>query len=127
MIRKDRAKSLRERDSGAVSGPTPVPAAPDRPGFTLVSPQPEAPLGAPGTPIARKVLLRVKGPLPAELWNRFGSKIVPKLRSAENLQASVELTVEVASDGAGSLESDLRQVLADLELNGKIAIEKQML
>ena len=69
--------------------------------------------------------MRVKGPLPVELWNRFGSKIVPKLRSAENLQASVELTVEVTPDGVASLESELRQLLRDLELHEKITLEKQ--
>jgi hypothetical protein len=127
VIRKDRAKTLRERAAAAAAAPaqTPLPAAPEPAGFTLVSPELEAPNGSRVTPPARKMIVRVKGPLPPELWNRFGSKIVPKLRSAENLQARVELTVEVSPEGVTALEADLRQLLTDLELSNKIVVEKE--
>ena len=71
-----------------------------------------------------KTLLRVRGVVPAELWNRFGSKIIPKLRSAERLQTRVELTVEVEASALGSLEMEIEQVLADLGLGGKVVVEK---
>src|SRR5207237_5540099 len=58
-------------------------------------------------------LLRVRGVVPAELWNRFGSKMIPKLRSAEQLQARVELTVEVETSALASLEMEIQQVLSD--------------
>jgi hypothetical protein len=70
-----------------------------------------------------KTLLRVKGVIPPELWNRFGSKIIPKLRSAEQIQALVELTVEVDASACASLELDIQQILSDLDLNGKVSIE----
>jgi len=41
------------------------------------------------------------------------------------MQARVELTAEIASEGAASLESEVRQLLADPELNGKVAVEKE--
>ena len=127
VIRKDRAKALREKAAAAAatSTQTPLPATPDSPDFTLVGPEPEVPNGSPVPAATRKVLLRVKGPLPPELWNRFGQKIVPKLRSGENLQARVELTVEIAAEGATALESEVRQLLADLELSGKVVVEKE--
>jgi hypothetical protein len=126
VIRKDRAKALREKAAAAAAAPAQgLPAAPQPASFTLVSPEPEAPNGSGDLPAARKIIVRVKGSLPPELWNRFGSKIVPKLRSAENLQARVELTVEVAPEGVTALESELRQLLNDLDLNDKIVIEKQ--
>jgi hypothetical protein len=65
--------------------------------------------------------------LPPELWNRFGSKIIPKLRSAEQLQARVELTVEVETSALASLEMEIQQVLADLDLGGKVVVEKDRL
>jgi Protein of unknown function (DUF499) len=128
VIRKDRAKTLREKAAAAAAAeaPTPLPSAPQPGGFTLVSPEPELPNGSTtGMPAARKMILRVKGPLAPELWNRFGSKIVPKLRSGENLQTRVELTAEVTSELVAGLESEVRQLLADLELNGKILVEKE--
>ncbi len=70
------------------------------------------------------MILRVKGLVPPELWNRFGSKIIPKLRSAEQLQARVELTVEVDASALASLENEIQQVLSDLNLGGKVVVEK---
>lgn len=127
VIRKDRAKALREKAAVAVAAPTQttIPVEPAPSGFTLVSPETDASNGSSETPAAQKLLLRVKGPLPPELWNTFGRKIVPKLRSGENLQAWVELTTEISSDGVAALESDVRQLLTDLELNGKVVVEKE--
>jgi hypothetical protein len=127
VIRKDRAKALREKAAAAAatSTQTPLPVTPESPDFTLVGPEPEAPNGSPVPAATRKVLLRVKGPLPPELWNRFGQKIVPKLRSGENLQARVELTVEIAAEEVTSLESEVRQILSDLELGGALVVEKE--
>ena len=65
--------------------------------------------------------------MPAELWNRFGSKIIPKLRSAQQLQARVELTVEVEPSALASLETEIQQVLSDLDLGGKVVVEKERL
>ena len=62
--------------------------------------------------------------IPRELWNRFGSNIIPKLRSADQLQASVELTVEVEGPALNSLEMEIQQILSDLDLGGKVAVEK---
>jgi hypothetical protein len=68
----------------------------------------------------------VKGLVPPELWNRFGSKIIPKLRSGEQLQARVELTVEVETSALASLEMEIQQVLSDLGLGGKVVVEKDL-
>ena len=128
VVRKDRAKAL--RDSMARPGAPAVQAtlpdtSPAPSTFTLVGPQSSEP--SPGSGIAessRKTLLRIRGVVPAELWNRFGSKIIPKLRSAQQLQARVELTVEVESSALASLEAEIQQVLSDLDLGGKVVVEK---
>lgn len=126
VIRKDRAKAVRENAAAAVAAPTQSPLVEPRPAeYTPVSSEPESSNGSSEAAAPQKVLLRVKGPLPPELWNRFGSKIVPKLRAGEHLQASVELTTEVTSEGVASLESEIRQLLADLELAGRVNIEKE--
>jgi hypothetical protein len=74
--------------------------------------------------IPTRTVLRVKGAVPPELWNRFGSKIIPKLRSADRLQASVELTVEVETSASAALEVEIQQILSDLDLIGKVVVEK---
>jgi len=125
VVRKDRAKALRDSVAAAASAvqgtlpeTIPVPST-----FALVSPESGAlPAGPAETPA--RTLLRVKGLVPPELWNRFGSKIIPKLRSAEQLQARVELTVEVETSALASFEMEIQQVLADLDLGGKIVVER---
>jgi hypothetical protein len=124
VVRKDRAKALRASamaSSAAAVQATMPEAIPAPSEFTLVSGQPMPVGGVRGVPL--KTLLRVKGVIPPELWNRFGSKIIPKLRSAEQIQALVELTVEVDASACASLELDIQQILSDLDLNGKVSIE----
>ena len=96
--------------------------------FTLVSPDSGKPVTIDGgaSAVPARTLLRVKGTVPPELWNRFGSKIIPKLRSAEQLQARVELTVEVESSALASLETEIQQIVADLDLVGKVVVEKDL-
>lgn len=126
VVRKDRAKALRETTaaSGVQGSLTETTSAPSA--FPLVSPESGAPLsGSDISEAPRKTLLRVRGVVPAELWNRFGSKIIPKLRSAEQLQAQVELTVEVEASALASLEMEIQQVLSDLGLDGKAVVERE--
>ena len=128
VVRKDRVKALREKAAAAAATPTQttLPAEPKpTTEFTLVNPEIDTSNGSTEAPTARKMILRVKGPLPPELWNTFGRKIVPKLRSGENLQACIDLTAEITPEGAPVLESEIRQILSDLELNNRIVVEKQ--
>ena len=129
VVRKDRAKVLRARGmaTGATAVQATMPEAVPAPSdFTLVSPDSGKPVTIDGGVSAAptKTLLRVKGAVPAELWNRFGSKIIPKLRSAEQLEARVELTVEVEGTALPSLETEIQQILSDLDLIGKVVVEK---
>jgi hypothetical protein len=61
--------------------------------------------------------------VPPEIWNRLGTKIIPKLKSGSNLKIGVDFSVTVDAGSARGLESDLRQILEDLGLKGKINIE----
>jgi len=126
VVRKDRAKALRDTIAAPGAGrTTPPETGPPPSTFTLVSPESGGPPPGPGVSEApKKTLLRVRGVVPAELWNRFGSKIIPKLRSAERLQARVDLSVEVETSALASLEMEIQQVLSDLDLGGKVVVEK---
>lgn len=113
LLKKDKAKTLK-------SGKTEKqPAEPSpEPDFGSVS-QPE-PRPFSGTE-PRK--LRLVGTVPPEAWNRLGTRILPKLRSASDLQVGIEFSVTVQADLAHSMESELRQILADLDLTDKVRIE----
>jgi hypothetical protein len=90
--------------------PEPKPALPPKPGFEPV-------------PGAETKTIRLVGTVPPEVWNRLGTKILPKLRSASDLRVGVDFSVTVDVGAAGSLTSDLRQILDDLGLRETVRIE----
>lgn len=74
-------------------------------------------------PGAQTRTLHLVGTVPPEIWNRLGTRIIPKLKSGSDLRIGVDFSVTVSADSARSVESDLRQILEDLGLKGKIQIE----
>ena len=125
LLRKDSAKVLK---TGAP--PMPVPGSSSQPGS---SPQPgsepiieHGPSLAPGkkpTPGATMKTLRLVGTVPPEVWNRFGTKILPKLRGGSDFRIGLEFTVKVKDDAAGSLAMEIQQILQDLGLEETVRIE----
>ena len=73
---------------------------------------------------AAPVRLRVFGTVPPEVWNRLGTKVIPKLRSGNSLTVGVEFSVEVPAPRAASLQADLHQTLAELDLDGGVSVER---
>jgi len=64
----------------------------------------------------------VCGDVPPEIWNRLGTKILPKLRSGSELKIGVEFTVTVDAAFAQHFESELRQILEDLGIIDRVRI-----
>ena len=88
------------------------------------SPQPE-PLVVEGpTPVSTRTL-RLVGSITAEVWNRFGTRIIPKLRTGSDLKLGVDLSVTVESATSKQLEGELRQALEDVGLGDTVRIEGQ--
>ena len=89
-------------DPSTATGPGPLPPS-DR----------ETQVGLPmGT--GRKSTLRIRGTVPPEVWNRLGTRILPKLRSGEDLSVGVEFSVSVDAGQAQGFQLDLIQALDDL-------------
>jgi hypothetical protein len=97
-------------------GPSPLSAVPG----TAQAGEPEpGPGPAPGV---QTKTIRLVGAVPPEVWNRLGTKVLPKLRSGFDLKVGVDFSVTVDRNVAGSLISDLRQILDDLELADTVQI-----
>lgn len=67
--------------------------------------------------------LRLVGSVPPEIWNRLGTRIIPKLRSGENLKVGVEFSVTVNESAAHGLAAELQEILQDLGLGDNITVE----
>jgi hypothetical protein len=104
--------------------PTPPPGPEPQPGPRVPDPGPSPePEPGPGpAPGVQTKTIRLVGAVPPEVWNRLGTKVLPKLRSGSDLRVGVDFSVTVNRDVAGSLTSDLRQILDDLGLADKVQI-----
>lgn len=110
-----KAKAL-ELKGGARPVRTPGPGSPPPP---QPEPQPES---EPKPGVKTKTFCIV-GKVTPEIWNRFGTKILPKLRAGTDLQVGINFSVTVENAVAKTFESDIRQILDDLGLADRIRIE----
>ncbi|MGB8647233.1 MAG: DUF499 domain-containing protein [Anaerolineae bacterium] len=69
--------------------------------------------------------LRLWGEVPPEIWNRLGTRLVPKLRSSQDLKVEVAFSVNVSADASPNLIAELKQILDDLGLADKVRIEER--
>lgn len=115
LIAKEKATALKT-GSGPVPAGTPV----DDP-----TPKPESPDDTvKDTPVTSETKrVRITGNLTPEVWNRFGQKIIPKLRSGTNLEIGVDFTAELNSEYSNHTIAELKQLIDELGLSGKIRIE----
>ena len=71
------------------------------------------------------VTLQPAGVLPSDLWNRVGTKFIPKLKGAGELLVGVDLVVASPERIAGNLASDIRLILEELGLTDGSEIEER--
>jgi hypothetical protein len=134
LIRKLKAAELKMKaQRGKTEPTTPPPGQPALgsdvfgvPGGTIVGGNTpamptDAPQPIPTAPTAKTIY--ISGNIPSEIWNRLGTKIIPKLKSAGDLQIGLEFTVQVSSDAAGNLQSEIKQILDDLGIAGSVKID----
>jgi hypothetical protein len=117
LIKKEKAKSLKGQGIKDIIQPQPEPTPETGPGKPDKT-KPEPPM------ISETCILKLSGNIPPELWNRLGTKILPKLRSGAELQVGINFQVTLKTDQAGSIKSDISQILDDLGLKDKVIIEE---
>ena len=79
-----------------------------------------------GLPIetGRKATLRIRGTVPPEVWNRLGTRILPKLRAGNDLSVGIEFSVSVDAGLAQGFQLELRQALSDLGLQEQVSVDE---
>ena len=123
LLMRAKARSLKEatRAEGPVRGEKGVTGGPSTEAPPEERPKPgQEPEAGP-----RTKTIRLVGTVPPELWNRLGNKVLVKLRPGVDLKVGIDLCVTFEADMAESVESDLRQILADLGLGHALRIEEQ--
>ena len=96
--------------TGPEPQPEPTPTSGPEP-----TPEPE--------PSPTKKTFRISGDVPPEVWNRLGTKILPKLRSGADLKIGIDFSVAIDGQLAKSFETDLKQIFEDLGLSGRVQID----
>jgi hypothetical protein len=124
LLKKAKAEELKKKPvpEPVGTGPSPEPQPPG-PGPVTLPVEPPEPGPEPEPMPPAKTPIRVSGTMPAELWNRFGTRVLPKLRAGEGLKIVIDLAATFDGSAANDARSDLRQVLRDLGLDGTINIE----
>jgi hypothetical protein len=112
LLSKTTAEALRAGTPAPKSGTAVIPPLEAEP-----TPSPESVL----SPATRT--LHLTGNVPLEVWNRLGTKVLPKLRAGTDLRIGVDFSVTVSADAAGGLAAELRQVLQELGIAEKVSVE----
>ena len=116
LLTKAKAEELKTTPEGPAQpppGPTPGPG-----------PEPEPEPGPEPTPGAQQTTLRLTGTVPPEVWNRLGTKVLPKLRSGDDLSVGIDFSVSIGSAFAKNMEADLQQILEDLGLGDQVRVRR---
>ena len=127
LLKKAKAEELKEKPV-ARSGDTTPPA--DREPTTLTPTSTATELGPGGSPGIvpaagpKTKTIKLSGNVPAELWNRLGTRILPKLRTGRDLKIGIDFSVTIDGANASDLQSELRQILDDLGLRDVVDLEE---
>ena len=118
LLTKGKAEELK-----AVPG-DPGPPPPVLDADPKVNPELETETCEEPTQVPPKTTLRLSGTVPPEVWNRLGTRVLPKLRSGDDLSVGIEFSVNVSSQLGQRMEMELKQILNDLGLGDRIRVER---
>lgn len=121
LLTKAAAERFRERDT--LLQPDTPPASRTAPSSRPASPlKPE--VASASTDAEPETTLRLAGHVPPEVWNRLGTRILPKLQAGDDLSVGVEFSVRLDTRLARTVETDLRRILDDLGLAARVTLER---
>jgi hypothetical protein len=119
LLTRTRASALAEQPQAQ----SPTVTAGATPGQFVLEPPPT--LGQPTPTTDGQVRLSLRGKIPPEQWNKIGTKLLPKLRTADSaLSLGLDASITISARDVHHVEAEIRQALRDLGLEGLVGIEK---
>ena len=80
--------------------------------------------GASTVPV-QVVRIRLIGSIPAEQWNKLGTRLIPRLRAGgQDVDLRLDASVTVSAEGFAHLQGELKQAIRDLGLDGLLKLER---
>ena len=124
LLTKEKALALQEKTEDR--GQYEKVAEPPPPEYeTESSPRPEDDEEYAEPTANEKIKICLVGAVPPEVWNKLGTKIIPKLHKGDNLDLGINLSLSIRASDAKSLASELQQVLNDLGLSDQVRVEHE--
>jgi hypothetical protein len=118
LLRKEKAEKLKNNKTPATALST-SPTTEAIEGEPIISP-----VTVRSTDTGTITQLQISGTIPPEIWNRFGSRILPKVRNVQDLSIGVTITMNGSTEEISHLQLDLNQAISDLGLTGQIEIKQ---
>ena len=72
--------------------------------------------------LPRVVVIRLRGEVPPEQWNKIGIKLIPKLRSIDGLHIEVVMSGNIDGASATNFLEEVNQAISDLGLGTALHI-----
>ncbi|MGO9918051.1 MAG: DUF499 domain-containing protein, partial [Isosphaeraceae bacterium] len=116
LLMKAKAEELKKKPLPTTGDTKP----PGDPKPTVVKPPVVVPPTGPTT-----TTITLSGNIPAELWNRLGTRVLPKLRTGKDLKIGIDFSVTVEAAKADVLQVELKQILTDLGLEDSVELEQK--
>lgn len=120
LILKDKAKELVSSSAPKVPDRIEIPSEPE----PQSPPMQAIPDQIPETePTPAKRIFQITGDIPPEIWNRLGTKILPKLRNGSEVRIGIDFSVTIDKQMEKNFESELKQIIEDLGLVGRVRVD----
>jgi hypothetical protein len=116
------SKALAEKLKSPSAAPLPTPE-PAQPASPMPAPGPALPSPQTGGPGEHAVVC-VSGSIPSEQWNRLGTRLIPKMRAAGSITATIRLECEVDPARAAALSAELQQIIDEVGLSQSVRVER---
>ena len=117
LLTKALAEKLKASEIAPVPPSEPEPTPPEEPA-TPESPRPD------GGGIGAHAIISVAGSIPPEQWNRLGTRLLPKMRAAGTVTATIRLEGEVNPSRAAALSAELQQIVDEIGLSQSVRVER---
>jgi len=119
LLKKERAKALIGASVPAGTSVAPSATSPGV-GEEVAGPPPASALPE----AVRRIALRISGALPVEVWNRLGTRLIPKLRALKGLQVRAEFAGEIDPATQAALIAEVKTTIEELGLSGTLRVDQ---